>query len=161
MTPSLLLQTAIIPALAYLGKDSPEARRFLIAIALQESGLKHRRQVVDGQEEAGPAVSWWQFERGGGCRGVLTHSAAAPLMRQVCGDFNVVPTEYGLWEAMRYHDIVAAAAARLLIFTLPAKLPTSAEEGWKQYLSAWRPGRPHPETWAGHWEAAGQTIKGA
>jgi hypothetical protein len=162
VTPSKLLKTAILPALSELESagitDSFEARRFLLAIALQESGLKHRRQVVGGTE-SGPACSFWQFEKGGGCRGVLTHKLTAQRMRNVCEDYNVQATPEGLWEAMRYQDIVAAIAARLLVYTLPSPLPTNAEQGWKQYIEAWRPGKPHPQTWAGHWETADKSAK--
>jgi hypothetical protein len=163
MTPSTLLKTAIIPALSELSafgiKDSFEARRFVLAIALQESRLLNRRQVVTPGKEDGPAASFWQFERGGGCRGVLTHKAVAKHMHRICEAFNVEPTEQGLWEAMRYQDIVAAAAARLLVYTLPSSLPSTAEQGWQQYIEAWRPGKPHPATWAGHWETADKTAK--
>lgn len=162
MTPLLLLKTAILPALSELEsagiKDSFEARRFLLAIALQESGLKHRRQVVGGKE-SGPACSFWQFEKGGGCRGVLGHKLTNVHMRRICDAYNVEQTEAGLWEAMRYQDIVAACAARLLVYTLPWSLPTNAQDGWKQYLEAWRPGKPHPQTWAGHWESADKAAK--
>lgn len=162
MTPHRLLKTAIIPALSELEnagiKDTFEARRFLLAIALQESGLKHRRQIVGGTE-SGPAVSWFQFERGGGCRGVLTHKSTAQKMRQVCADYKVDPTDAGLWEAMRYQDVVASAAARLLVFTLPWALPVTAEDGWRQYLEAWRPGKPHQATWAGHWVTADKAAR--
>ncbi len=158
MKPSDLLSTAIIPALARLNMDSIEARRFMLAIALQESGLKHRRQVSADGSENGPASSFWQFEKNGGCKGVLTHRTTAPIMRQVCDDFNVEPTALTLWEAMRYQDIVAACAARLLIFTLPTSLPKTAADGWAQYLDAWRPGKPHPATWAGHWATATAAV---
>lgn len=162
MTPQRLLKTAVIPALSELESagitDTFEARRFLLAIALQESGLRHRRQVVGGTE-SGPAASYWQFERGGGCRGVLSHKASSQHMRRICTDYNIDPTEQSLWEAMRYQDIVAAAAARLLIYTLPPPLPATAEQGWRQYIEAWRPGKPHPSTWAGHWQTADKTAK--
>lgn len=162
MSPLRLLNLAIVPALAELARcgipDTLDARRFLLAIALQESGLVHRRQVTAGGTESGPAVSFWQFEQGGGCKGVLTHYRVAPTMRTLCADFNVQPTPAGLWEAMRYQDIVAAIAARLLLYTLPSKLATTAEAGWAQYLAAWRPGKPHPQTWASNWEQATTTV---
>lgn len=158
MTPKRLLETGIIPALKELEsqgvKDSVDARRFLMAIALQESALRHRRQVVAGGEENGPAASFWQFEKGGGCVGVLTHKSVAARMRTICNDYNVQPTSAGLWEAMRYNDVVAAAAARLLIYTLPSGLPKTEKQGWEQYISAWRPGKPHLSTWAANWGAA-------
>jgi hypothetical protein len=163
MKPDRLLRTSIIPALAELAMcgipDTPDARRFLLAIALQESGLRHRRQVVAGGAENGPASSFWQFEAGGGCKGVLEHFLVAPCMRGLCNDFNVTPTPQGLWEAMRYHDVIAAIAARLLVYTLPSKLPTTADDGWKQYLDAWHPGKPHHKTWATAWATATETVK--
>lgn len=158
MSPLRLLNLAIIPALAELAKcgipDTPEARRILLAIALQESALAHRRQLAAGGVESGPAASFWQFEAGGGCKGVLTHYLTAQSMHNLCVDFNVDTTPAGLWEAMRYHDIVAAIAARLLIYTLPSKLPTTAADGWAQYTAAWRPGKPHPEKWQSCWDLA-------
>ncbi|MGG7604623.1 hypothetical protein [Massilia sp. BKSP1R2A-1] len=163
MTPAFLLRTAIIPAMGELAlcgiPDTPNARRFVLAIALQESGLRHRRQIVAGGAENGQASSFWQFEAGGGCRGVLEHYLTASCMRGLCKDFNVVVTPQGLWEAMRYQDVLAAIAARLLIYTLPQKLPTTAEEGWAQYVAAWRPGKPHPSTWANAWATATEAIK--
>ncbi|KQQ86441.1 hypothetical protein ASF77_20950 [Massilia sp. Leaf139] len=157
-----MLNLAITPALAELTRcgipDTPTARRFMLAIALQESSLAHRRQVGAGGAENGPAASFWQFEQGGGCKGVLTHYLVASTMRNLCADFNVEPTPAGLWEAMRYHDIVAAIAARLLIYTLPGKLPTTPADGWAQYIDAWRPGKPHPQTWASNWELATLTV---
>lgn len=161
MTPIRLLQTAIMPALSELATQGVQmnvkAARFMLAIALQESGLSHRRQVVGGAE-AGPAASFWQFEKGGGCLGVLSHPQTALKMKNICGAFNVSPDPASLWDAMRFQDIVAAAAARLLIYSLPHSLPENSDEGWKQYLSAWRPGKPHPGTWAEHWGTASKTV---
>lgn len=162
MTPTRLIESGIAPGLAELESggipDTVDARRFLLAIALQESALAHRRQVVAGGAEAGPAASFWQFEKGGGCKGILTHRSTAARIVKVCHDYNVLATPEGLWEAMRYNDIVAAAAARLLIYSLPNPLPKTAEHGWDQYISAWRPGKPHPLTWAANWDAATLTV---
>jgi hypothetical protein len=56
-----------------------------------------------------------------------------------------------LWEAMTYHDLLAATAARLLLWIDPAPLPgpdaNGAEQGWAIYLRRWRPGKPHPTVW--------------
>ncbi|UGQ44983.1 hypothetical protein [Massilia endophytica] len=162
MTPIRLLQTAIMPALnelATLGIPANiRAARFMLAIALQETGLNHRRQVLAGGAEEGPACSFWQFEKGGGCKGVLTHRSTAAHMAELCDAFNVKPEPQALWEAMRYQDLVAAAAARLLIYTVPKELPQNPDEGWQQYLAAWRPGKPHPETWARNWDIATTTV---
>lgn len=162
MTPQRLLATGINPALAELaargipGTDS--ARRFLLAIALQESALQHRRQVVAGGAENGPASSFWQFEKGGGCVGVLTHHAVKSHAAAICEAYNVQATPAGLWEAMRYNDVVAAAMARLLVYHLPVALPTNAAAGWAQYVDAWRPGKPHPDRWARNWGIATDVV---
>lgn len=162
MTPQRLYQTAIRIALDELAQmgiaSTPQAARFVLAIALQESNLNHRRQVTAGGDELGPAVSFWQFEQGGGCKGVLTHRSSANAMVAMCDAYNVRPTSASLWEAMRYQDVIAAAAARLLLFTLPSKLAMTPQEGWLQYMSAWRPGKPHPEKWAECWRIASQTV---
>ena len=163
MTPELLLSTGIVPALTYLrGHGIPDvlaARRFMLAIAMQESGLRHRRQVGQDGTESGPAASFAQFEKNGGCKGVLTHRGVKDIMLKACADFNLTPTPEGLWEAMRYNDVVAGIAWRLLIYTLPKSLPQNPEEGWGQYLSAWRPGKPHPEKWPTIWSAAELIVK--
>lgn len=163
MDANRLLRTAIIPAfdeLAALGiPDSPQARRFVLAISMQESGLRHRRQVVNGTE-SGPASSFWQFEQGGGCKGVLNHKLTAQRMNLLCQSYNVEPSTSALWEAIRYNDILGAACARLLIYTLPHKLPETAVEGWEQYIEVWRPGKPREETWEDCWTKADKAVNG-
>lgn len=162
MTPHRLIDTGIAPALAELEKygikDSVDARRMLVAIALQESALEHRRQVVHAGTETGPAVSFWQGEITGGMCLTLFHEKTGKIMRSMCSNYNVDPTPRGLWEAMRFHDIIAATAARLLLYTLPHKLPTTPEDAWQQYLSAWRPGKPKPGSWSANWDAATLSV---
>lgn len=162
MKPQTLLALGIVPALQALEehgvRDTPEARRFLLTIALQESALRYRRQVDSNGLETGPAASYWQFEKGGGCKGVLIHSAATGPMHAVCKALDVAATPQALWDAMRYNDVLAAAAARLLVRTLPYSLPMTADEGWRQYLAAWRPGQPHPSRWPDAWEVASRAV---
>lgn len=160
MTPQELLTSAIVPALAFLNLDSPQARHQMLAIALQESGIKHRRQVTASGKEDGPAVSFWQFEKGGGCKGVLTHDGVEARMRAACAAHGVEATPGALWEAMKTNDVLGAIAARLLLYTLPQKLPTASVDGWNQYVAAWRPGKPHPEKWADNWQTAGRVVRG-
>lgn len=163
MTPQRLLKYGVIPALtelAHLGiPDSPQSRRFLVAIALQESKINHRRQLTASGAENGPAASFWQFEKGGGCAGLFRHHATEDKIVRICSIFNIEANAASLWEAMRFNDIVAAAAARLLIYTLPDKLPLNSVDGWAQYLDAWRPGKPHESTWAAHWVSAGRVVQ--
>lgn len=163
MTPKLLLTSAIGPALAYLRDlgiaDTLGARRLMVAIALQESGLAHRRQVSGDGTESGPAVSWWQCEQTGAGHWLLLHKTAGPMLRKACADFNVPATDAGIWNAIRYNDVLAAIVARLNFFVLPAAVPDDVEWGWKQYLVAWNPGKPRKETWAANWAAADAAVK--
>lgn len=158
-----LIDTGIAPAMRELSTmgipDTQAARRFLVAIALQESRVMYRRQLTPDGRQNGPAVSYWQFERGGGCVGVLTHKSVSDRMKKICAEYDIEQNAQSLWEAMRYNDIVAACAARLLIFTLPSSLPLTAEQGWNQYISAWRPGKPHASTWAKYWQIATEVTR--
>ncbi|WP_454703469.1 hypothetical protein [Achromobacter pestifer] len=138
-------QTAISPALALLPTkmDSPAARVMLLAIGLQESRFQHRRQIN------GPARGFWQFEQGGGVLGVLTHAASAALARQVCEARGVAPTTAAVYGRLENDDVLAAAFARLLLWTDAARLPAvdDKDSAWALYLRTWRPGKPHPNTW--------------
>lgn len=124
--------------------DAQAARALLLAIALQESRCCHRRQI------GGPARGLWQFERGGGVRGVLTHHAskahAHDAMRALQYHDVSMDTAFA---AIEHNDTLAAVFARLLLWTLPEGLPSATEpgEGWRCYVRAWRPGKPHPDSW--------------
>jgi len=152
MTPSLLNAIAITPALALLPArmDTRQARVFLLAIAMQESdSLRYRRQV------GGPARGFWQAEEHGGYAGVLRHRATSIYAVMVCDELVYSPpTPATVYAAVEHNDVLAAAFARLLLWTLPQRLPGDAEAAWSQYLEAWRPGKPHHETWATHWAQA-------
>lgn len=97
----------------------------------------------------GPARGFWQFEQGGGVRGVLTHAASAALARQVCEVRGVAPTSAAVYAQLESDDVLAAAFARLLLWTDPARLPAvgDSQGAWDLYARTWRPGKPHPQTW--------------
>lgn len=169
MTPSQLLTLAIGPALTLLPPrmDSPDARRMLVAIAIQESTLRYRQQVLrigrHWWEWRGPSRGWWQFESVG-LRGVLTHRATRAYAREVMTalGYDSPPELMPAWlselhGALKHNDVLAAAMARLLLWTLPQALPTTEVEGWGQYLQAWRPGRPHGG-WPRSWGMAQEVI---
>lgn len=124
--------------------DTLSARIQLYATGFQESKFEHRWQVIDLKqpERKGPARGFWQFERGGGCRGVVEHRASADLMRGLCERRGVAFNAAAIWNAIEHDDVLAAGAARLLYFTDPAKLPPPADEegAWALYLRTWRPG---------------------
>lgn len=156
MSPEMFLKVAIDPGLAVLPESmrSDDARRFLLAICLQESGLKYRRQIK------GPARGFPMFETNG-LRGVLNHRSSKDLARAVLGVLELegmdadIPSLHAVFE---FNDALAISFARLLIYTLPSKLPTTAADGWKQYINAWRPGRPHENAWLGNWTLANAAV---
>lgn len=146
---------AVLPARL----QSPHATALLLAIGLQESGFVHRRQV------GGPARGFWQFERAG-VHGVLTHERTRPLLqtalRVLQFDHVGLDTASGsryvepLHALLEHNDVVAAVCARLLLVTVPQRLPQRGEAqlAWEQYLAVWRPGKPHLETWDAHFAHA-------
>lgn len=131
--------------------DSKEARVMLVAIGLQESRFKHRRQLVGNPPRpVGPAKSYWQAERGGGMvHGVRTHPATEAIAASLYKARGVTPTNQAIWDAIENDDVLAAALARLLLWTDPYKLPAigDVDAAWDLYTRTWRPGKPHRHTW--------------
>ena len=120
--------------------SSPQAELMLLAIGLQESELKHRRQHGNG-----PARSLWQAEQGGGMvAGLLGfhNQDVQDLARGLCAVRGVPAQPRAVWEAIEHDDVLAAGLARLLLFTDPARLPGLGDEegAWQLYLRTWRPG---------------------
>ncbi|MBK1699742.1 hypothetical protein CKO22_02085 [Thiococcus pfennigii] len=136
---------------------SPEADRFLLAIAGQESAWHHRAQVLASGRK-GPARGFWQFEMRGGVYGVLKHRLTAEPAAALVAARGHDDELHAIWRALEDDDVLAAGFARLLLWTLPAALPTNAAEGWRQYLAAWRPGKPHPDRWPANWQAAVEVV---
>ncbi len=154
-----IIQTAINPALALLPTkmDTPAARVQLLAIGLQESRFLHRRQLGNG-----PARGLWQFERTGGVRGVLTHPASRELAYRICGLHEVAPVAAAVHPALETDDVLAAAFARLLMWTDGWRLPAvgDVQGAWDMYIRTWRPGKPHPQTWGGLYAQAVAEVGG-
>ncbi len=144
-------ESAVAPALRLLpaGMDTPRTRVQMLAIGLQESGLKERVQ-----RGGGPAHGLWQFERGGGVTGVLEHPASGVYADRVCRARGVDAYALHAWLALATDDVLAAAFARLLLWTDPHKMPNDAAGGWQLYLRTWRPGKPRPGTWEWHYTQA-------
>jgi len=153
-----LQAVAIGPAFRLLGPRfaSAPASALLIAIALQESGLRHRVQIN------GPAHGLWQFEPIG-CEGVLTHPASLAPAKRVCQSIIIDPSPDAVYQAIVYNDVLAAAFARLALWRLPDPLPIQAdgpEAAWGQYIECWRPGKPHRERWDENWAIAWSLFDG-
>lgn len=130
-----------------LKMDSHFARVNQAAIGQQESGYLVRRQYGNG-----PARGYWQFEEGGGVKGVMEHKSSAEIARSVCHARGVPFVRRTVWEALETDDVLAAAFCRLLMWTDSGKLPTNESDGWAMYARTWRPGRPHPDKWPASWK---------
>lgn len=132
-------EKAIRPALAALPARmrSREAVVMLLAIGLQESLFKYRRQMGNG-----PARGLWQFERMGGVAGVLQHRKTATLAMETCRARGVDVAASDVHAALEHDDVLAAAFARLLLWTDPKPLPAlnDVDGAWQLYLRTWRPG---------------------
>lgn len=112
------------------------AKVLLYATSRQENPQRLAQQV------GGPAVGDYQFERGGGVKGVMTHHASADLARAVCTARKVAFDTSSIYQALKTDAILAAALARLLYYTDPKALPDAGDEvgAWALYLRTWRPG---------------------
>jgi hypothetical protein len=150
MTPDIFLGRIVEPTLQWVAASpglgiaaSDSARVLVMAIAGQESRWTARRQV------GGPARSYWQFEQGGGVAGLFR--VTPRQLGTVCAACDVTFDAATVFEAMAWHDTLACAMARLLLWTDPAPLPAVGDRdaSWQYYLDLWRPGVPHPESWGG------------
>jgi hypothetical protein len=152
MTPTDIVIEAINPALEFLPlkMDTPNARVMLLAIGLQESRFEHRQQI------GGPARSFWQFEKGGGVRGVLQHPASGRHAQALCALRGIAPTETAVYQRMLEDDLLGCGFARLLLYTDAAALPAlgHADAAWDYYMRNWRPGKPHRGAWSGLYSQA-------
>ena len=163
MSPQVFNDDVLTPALALLpaAMDSTKARVMLIAIALQESNLAHRWQVLQGGGK-GPARGLLQFEQGtaatrGGIWGVFIHPTSRYWLSILCAARGVRFDPRPIYEAVETDDVLAAGVARLLLFTDQHKLPEldDVRGAWYLYASrTWRPGKPKPYSWQANHAAA-------
>ncbi len=144
----------IPPAFALLPERmrSPDAASLVLSIGWQESLFNHRVQVGGG-----PARGFWQFEQRGGINGVLGHEQTRDPLSEALRALKYDPgmSTFACYNIVAHNDILACVFARLLLWTLPWPLPgvSDREEGWRQYIAAWRPGKPHARTWPDAWSA--------
>lgn len=155
IAPRVALEHVIAPALATLPArmNSTAARVMLLAIALQESGLRARVQ-----SGGGPARGLWQFERGGGCAGVLRHEASRDLAHSLCEEAGIEPSASALHAALMFDDLLACRMARLLLWTDPEPLPVDRLGGWRLYIRVWKPGKERVTTWPNHFDKARDVV---
>lgn len=144
--------------------DSPEARVMLLAIGLQESDFRDRRQLITVTRGGsrvkvpeGPAKSFWQGELTGGMvHYVPRHPATKELAAYLCQSRQVAFEDRAIWNAIEGDDVLAAGLARLLLYSDAAPLPAlgKRQTAWNYYTRNWRPGKPNPKKWAGCYERA-------
>lgn len=168
-----ITERAIDPALALLPPkmDTPEARCELLAIGLQESKFRDRRQIITVKRAGrpvsvaeGPAKSFWQGERGGGMvHGVRIHPATRQYAARLYALRGVRPLDASIWNAIEHDDVLAAGLARLLLFSDPYKLPALGHEqlAWETYVRIWKPGKPRRLEWDGNYAKALAFVTGA
>lgn len=152
----------ILPAAYELLPDkmnTPQATVLLLAIGLQESELVNRTQKRNG-----PARGLWQFEMvGGGVDQVLEHHAVKANTAAVCKAHSVPLHREAIHAALEYDDVLAAALARLLLWTDPEPLPALDDlmDCWWCYQRVWRPGQPRQQDWLKNFNAAKVAVLGA
>lgn len=136
------------PAMCLLPPEmsSKPAFQLLITIGLQESGFRSR--VQNG---GGPARGFWQFENAG-TLGVLNHPSTSKLAIAICNELCYSPDTVTLKSGIQNNDVLAAAFARLLLWTHPKPLPTNERDAWQYYLDTWRPGKPRQYAWAEYYQ---------
>lgn len=159
-----ILHNAINPALGLLPAkmDTDAARVMMLAIGLQESRFQYRFQKTTDPYRKGPARGFWQFERGGGVIGVMTHRHTEELAEEICKARGVLFDSSLIHARLEFDDILAACFARLLLWADSKPLPkvdADHEDAWLCYVRNWRPGKPHRSTWdAFHAEARAQVM---
>lgn len=160
MTPEIFLHSIIRPTLSLMEQyvdiqRTIEAENLLLAIALQESALSAR---IQGPRDAGPARSFWQFEKIGVAD--VFQRQRQPL-RTMC-DFLEIPFDLGkLHLVMAYNDMLACVISRLTLRIDPKPLSDAdtLEGAWEYYIRNWRPGKPHVNRWVENsWPVACRTT---
>ena len=155
-----VLRVCMEPALAILPArmDTPEARLMMLAITGQEADFQHRWQIYDRSKPLamGAARGLWQFERGGGVKCVLTHERTRALAANVCRLRGISATVDAVYNRLHADDVLAAAFARLLLWSSPRALPAVGQEqgAFDFYLREWRPG-----AWANGSTAQRETLR--
>jgi len=157
-TAAYLHRHAIPTALALLppAMDTPNAWAMLLAIAYQESDCDARVQ------RKGPARSFWMFEPNG-IKGVMTHAKSRDHAVDVLNVLAYTPwTVADVHVAVTHNDVLAAAFARLLLWTDKAALPEQSNGlgAWRIYERVWRPGKPHIDRWPAAWSKAWEHVDG-
>ena len=159
MKPDVMLTQIMDPGMKILRglggpKESNEARVFLLAVTLQESGPDLAARYQNSPSSSvGPARGWWQFEQGGGVRGVMNHATSKKVARDLADACFVQWNEAAVWRAIEGHDVLAVGFARSLLWTDPFNIPISQVPAWQKCgrgigRRQWRPSATTPWRWS-------------
>ena len=123
-------------------QEDPELRRYQL---VKRTPKTLEENIVSEQWAKGPARGWPQMEQGGGVKGVLGHPATGVLAAKICDHFDLIASAGSVWRNLETNDVLAAAFARLLLWSDPKPLPSigDAEGAFQLYLRTRRPGAYH------------------
>ena len=133
---------------------SDEGLAMITAIGLQESRFIYRTQLGGG-----PAHGFWQFEKIA-VEEVMTNNKTIFFAKEVCSQLKFNFSVDCCYDLISVNDALASAYARLLLWMVPDSLPEAwdRDKAWNQYIKAWKPGKPRPETWGAHYELAWKWV---
>ena len=119
----------------------------LTATHLQEAPNQEQCQITNSKTpgHCGPARGIFQFERGGGVRGVFTHSSSKSHLIAALSALGIPATVDAVFDELRKdgdHDKLDVILARLLYWTDSRPLPKMGDVfgAFDYYLRNWRPG---------------------
>lgn len=120
-------------------QEDPEERRYQLVKRTEATALDN---IVGPKSAKGPARGLWQFEQGGGVKGVLHHNSTGQYIDDICERLEISNSTVSCWQAIEENDVLAACFARLLLWADPGKLPSisDADGAFQLYLRTWRPG---------------------
>ena len=127
-----------------------DAARLILAICYHESGLRAR---IQHGTKGTLARGFAQFERIGIMDVLMRHSSHGPAT-DLCAALDIRPEVDECHEVIAWNDVLMAGFARLNLWNDPHPFPQGKVQSWETYLRVWRPGKPHPERWAGNWRKA-------
>jgi len=144
--------------------SSKEARAEILTIGLQESDFVHRQQLIGSKAHwwlsiNGPATGFQQFELVGVTE-VLRNPATRQRALYVCDLFGYPPEPSVIHKALVHNDLLGAVWSRLALWRVrePLAKENNPEEGWRQYIQIWAPGKAKPLKWLACWEEAWRVV---
>lgn len=111
---------------------------------VKRTAATSKENTIPGEKKwaKGPARGWWQFEEGGGVKGVMRHPSTERLAREIIEKRWPNSDQHKVWAVLEDDHLIAAALARLLLWTDAGKLPAVGDcsGAFDLYLRVWRPG---------------------